>query len=108
MLYRQEQKDETIYFRFMVIDLPAMATDLIDSGIVLASVIMDGANPKMEDEFFFLGQEMSRDTDQATGQNMGFYAMVTKGIGDGRLVEVVDKKRGLTDLSLRYTDNFTS
>ena len=87
MLYRQEQKDETIYFRFMVIDLPAMATDLIDSGIVLASVIMDGANPKMEDEFFFLGQEMSRDTDQATGQNMGFYAMVTKGIYVSEMVD---------------------
>ena len=68
----------------MVIDLPAKATDLIDSGIVLASVIMDGTNPKMEDEFFFLGHSMSRDTDQATGQNMGFYAMVTKGIGVGR------------------------
>ena len=66
-------------FRYMVKELPT-ASALADSGIVLASVIMEASTvAKNKDEFFLLGHGMTREKDVETGQNMGFYGMVTKG-----------------------------
>ena len=63
----------------MVTELPTAST-LADSGIVLASVIMETSTvAKNKDEFFLLGHGMTREKDEETGQNMGFYGMVTKG-----------------------------
>ena len=65
--------------RYMVTELPT-ASALADSGIVLASVIMETSTvANNKDEFFLLGHGMTREKDVETGQNMGFYGMVTKG-----------------------------